>query len=223
MSNIEQIAMVPVEQLVEDLSVYPRFRVDDYHVSELAEALRAGAILPPCVVEAGTYRIVDGIHRKRAYARAGRSEVPCILRTYLSEADLFEEAMRLNAGHGRRLTAMDRRRCVLIAEELGLSLERISIALSATPEAIKKWAAQVAVDEVGRPVPVKRGLEPSTFWTKKQQQVNERWGGMQASFYARQLILYLRGGFYREGDQRLTQLLDELVDVWTEIRNRKSA
>lgn len=215
-----EIVMVPLERLVEDFKLYPRTQVQPPHVSQMAEALRAGEQLPPIVVEAETYRIVDGWHRKRAHEKAGLAEIACILRSYASEADLFEEAIRLNATHGRPLAAYERKRCIQIAQELGLSLERTAAALRIRPEAAVKMFERAPLDESGRVVAVKQGLPSVTPWTSRMQQVNEKYGGMQPTFYARQLILYLEGGFFRADNRRLAELLDQLCALWERVKQQ---
>ena len=53
------IDMVPLSQLVKDYTVYPRKDVFWQNVESLVEALRAGATLPPIIVDRATHRIVD--------------------------------------------------------------------------------------------------------------------------------------------------------------------
>ena len=56
-------------ELIEDFSIYPRNGVFDGHVHDLAEALRAGAALPPVVADSKSKRLTDGFHRVRSHVR----------------------------------------------------------------------------------------------------------------------------------------------------------
>lgn len=58
--------MVRVDKLVCDLTRYPRARVDLQHVERIADAIQAGASIPPVIVWKGRDRVVDGIHRVKA-------------------------------------------------------------------------------------------------------------------------------------------------------------
>ena len=96
---------VKATELVQDYDLYPRAQVDGYHVREIAEALEAGVSMPPVIAEKGTKRVVDGFHRIRAAQKihGATAKIEVVFKVYGSEAELFREAMRLNADHGRNL------------------------------------------------------------------------------------------------------------------------
>lgn len=58
--------MMHVSQLTFDQSVYPRSKPNTHTVERYADAMRAGDVFPPIVVETGTNKIVDGVHRWKA-------------------------------------------------------------------------------------------------------------------------------------------------------------
>lgn len=211
--------MVPIQRLVLDYTLYPRTQVQSVHVCALVEAILSGSALPPIVADEDSYRIVDGFHRYEAFKRLGIERVPCILKRFGSDADMFEEALRLNASHGRPLAPYERRRCAEIARELGLSLEKVADALHVRIETVSEWVRGFVPTQDGRHVPIKRGLQPSIPLTQIQQEVNEKWGGMNPLFYARQIIAYLEGGFYRQEQSALAKALDRIVQLWTEVKN----
>lgn len=214
--------MMPIEKLVEDFKLYPRTDVDEkVHVTNIAEAILAGVPIPPIVADVQSYRIVDGWHRKRAYQRLKYEAVPCILKQYDSEADMFEDAVRLNATHGRPLSMYERKRCIEIAQELGLSLERITKALAVRVELAEKWIATFATDSEGKVHAVKANLiSPSETWTRRVEEANRKWMGNPPAFLANQLLVYLEGGFFKPTDTKLAKLLDRLVEVWQEVKAR---
>jgi hypothetical protein len=137
---------VPLAQLLEDMSVYPRHTVDDVYVSQLAEALRAGANLPLVVAEASSKRIVDGWHRVRAYRKVLGAEgvIDVDLRTFKDEAELLLAAISMNAAHGRKLDRIDQVRSVLLAQEAGVAAPRIALALNITPARVETLRVRVA-------------------------------------------------------------------------------
>lgn len=131
-----KVVTMPLAELVEDMDVYPRHACDPLHVRSLADALEAGAKLPPIVADAKSKRVIDGWHRCRAHKLIYGPEcsVSVELRTYGSEAELIEDAVRMNAAHGRRLDRMDQARAVVMLERAGVSVSRIPIVLN-MPEA----------------------------------------------------------------------------------------
>lgn len=158
----EKPKLIPLASLVEDLSIYPRNRVDTTHVSDIIRALDAGVELPPIVAEVGSFRIVDGVHRSRAYRKkvGDAASVLVILRQYRDEAALFEDAVRLNAEHGRKLDRHDQTRIVLKFRELKVDDETIASALHVPTPAIQTLELRVVRNsDTGEAIPSKRGLE----------------------------------------------------------------
>lgn len=93
--------------IVIDLDIYPRKDVDAATVEKYAGAMGEGAVFPPIIVERGTGRLLDGLHRYRAYERAGievpepdQQEVPAGMTALLYAA-------HLQAKHGLPLEERD--------------------------------------------------------------------------------------------------------------------
>lgn len=123
---------IAISKLVLDMSVYPRMGVDEDHVFGLVEAYRCGVELPPPVVCGSSFRIVDGVHRIRALSNVGgcATEIEVLERFYRSDEELFLDAVRLNAKHGRALTTDDRRRVCGLADRLRVDLDKLATELS---------------------------------------------------------------------------------------------
>jgi len=211
------IKKVKLERLVLDYDFYPRTQVSDEHVANMREAILAGKEFPPIVVDAKSFRVVDGFHRYFAFKRLKLTEVSADVRNYRDEASMLEDAVRLNSDHGRPFHTQDRRRIILRAEELGLSRDWVAEVLGITRERVDRLAVQRAYF-AGEAVPLKRGLTSMAGQelTEKQRRANERWGGMNAAFYAKQLIIYLDSEFPVSGE--LAELLDLLAGIWSERR-----
>jgi ParB-like nuclease domain len=94
---------VPVSSLLSGLS--PRQHGEDpEHVRLLAQVPTP---LPPILVQRGTMRVIDGMHRLRAARMAGRETID--VRFFDgTEAEVLAAALKANTGHGLPLTLADR-------------------------------------------------------------------------------------------------------------------
>jgi ParB-like nuclease family protein len=82
----------------------PRLRgVDEAHVLVLVESAK----LPPILVHATTWRVIDGMHRVRAALLRGEDQIDARLFDG-TERDAFATAVRSNVHHGFPLTLADR-------------------------------------------------------------------------------------------------------------------
>lgn len=209
---------IEVSKLVLDYTVYPRHYVEEYNVNQLAEALRAGSEFPPVLVERGSFRVVDGFHRIPAYIKVYGLDVkiPCEVRAFESDVELFEEAAKRNVGHGRKLTSWDLKRCLSLAEDFEIEPEEIEKVLSITPktaERLRLGSARVGNGVTARrPVPLKntiRQMAGKTL-TKEQEETNEKLGGHAQLFYVNQLVMLIRSDLLDSGNERL---MEQLVDL----------
>jgi hypothetical protein len=60
---------IKVDAIVWDPSVYPREKWNTHTIDTYADALKGGAQFPPLVLEQGTNRLLDGVHRWKAYQK----------------------------------------------------------------------------------------------------------------------------------------------------------
>lgn len=220
-----KIATVPIASLVEDMSIYPRHAVDDSNVQSLALALESGCDLPPVIADEKSKRIVDGWHRVRAYKRVYGSgaAVPCELRKYASEAELIEDAIRLNASHGRRLDVMDQTRAILMLEQHGISPERIALSLHVTEKRVEKLRIRVARSNAPtnasvpgtKQVTLKRSVShmAGKTLTKEQAKAHESMPGTSFLLIARQLRVGIETKLVNMDDPKIAEELVRLHDV----------
>jgi hypothetical protein len=219
-----------VGELILDFNVYPRMSVDTQHISYMREALEAGGKFPPLVICAKTLRIVDGFHRHKLYLMAYGSdyEADVIEKSYKRDADLFADAMRLNAEHGRSLSRYDRAHCLLVAEKLTLSLDETAVALGMTVDKLTELrvnrVATLSVSGKGKgaAIPLKRTIAHMTgkTLTPAQAEVNDRLGGMNQLFYVNQLISLLEADLI---DRQNADLMKRLQVLRTLIGKVKVA
>lgn len=109
-----------VADLVWDQKLYPRHRVSQQHVSELARAMEGGHELPPIVCDATTRRIADGVHRWNAALQLEVEQIATEFKAYENEAALWHDAVLLNSSHGLAMTTYDRLKVIEISREFGL-------------------------------------------------------------------------------------------------------
>lgn len=121
-----------ISNIVFDASVYPRLSVDSDHVFNICESIKAGCQLPSIVVCEKTLRIVDGVHRLEALKRIIGSGgfITVIAKKYDDDSEMFCDAMRYNAKHGRNLSGDDRRHAAQLAAKLEIDIDRIAGSLS---------------------------------------------------------------------------------------------
>src|SRR5271170_6347676 len=100
---------IAVEDLVFDQSLYPRTKPSAHNIALIAEAMRAGVKFKPLVIEKKTKRIVDGVHRWKAWTHVhGKdSKIECELVTESDEGKLLAMSVDLNAEHGLQLAAFE--------------------------------------------------------------------------------------------------------------------
>lgn len=214
------VVKMNVSELIEDLDLYPRVQVDSQHAGYIADALRNGNELPPIVAESKGKRIIDGFHRVRAYRRVygDDHQIDVDLRTYRSEADMFADAMRLNASHGRCLTRVDRARCLLKAKQrFRMSLKTVSSILGMSVESVKaigegRVATNAATQEK---VPIKRTIQhvAGHELTDRQLEANSKLSGMEQAFYANQLIELIESDLLDMGNANLLERLEHLMQL----------
>jgi hypothetical protein len=217
---------VEVAKLILDFTLYPRCQVDSQHVSYMCESLKAGVELPPVVIDEASFRVIDGFHRVTAVKRfsGDTGKVTVIFKKYSSEQEMFSDAMRYNASHGRSLTQYDRSHCIIRAEELNIDEETLAKCLNVTVDKIGELR-RTRIGELKTStkakknarfkrqiIPLKRTIEHMAGLELTQSQVNanEKLGGMNQQFYINQLISLIENDLLNMSDERLMKRLEVL-------------
>ncbi len=135
-----------------DESIYPRSRVSAETISQYAEAMSLGDEFPPILVERGTGRILDGVHRWRASEVAGRDvdfvevDVP---EDFLCDVErntaLKLYALKLQMKHGDRCTRAEQK---AMAREIAKQNPRINQGavaeqIGVTQASISNWCSDI--------------------------------------------------------------------------------
>lgn len=224
---------MPIADLVLDFDFYPRSSVDKQHVHYMAEAISAGAELPPVIIDRKSKRVVDGFHRVRAYARlkGPKCKIEVVEKTYRDERQLFLDAMRYNANHGRMLSTYDRVHCLLRCDRLNIRTDDVASALNLTASAIETLRKERVGKLVGirkkngAPMPLKRtiGHMKGKVLSKEQWEANEQLGGMQQLFYVNQLLMLIDSDLLDKENEALMERLALLGKKISELSGALAA
>lgn len=213
----------PVVELIEDFSIYPRLQVNAQHVNNLAEALRAGAELPPILIDRKSKTIIDGFHRCRAHRKVYGNEcdITVLEKDFKNHGEMLLEAARVNFQHGRRMETADLVRCALLAKDLKVSEKSLALACNVRLERLKELTiARTAKSSDLQPMPIKRTFEhmAGATFTAEQQETNKHSSGMKQVFYVNQIISMIESDMLDSDDaglfarlKRLHELLDDLL------------
>jgi hypothetical protein len=212
---------VKCTELVLDFDLYPRQSVDSYHVNTIAEAMRAGNELPPVVIDRKSRRVVDGFHRIKARLRLDGNDatIEIIEKTYKNDAELFVDAVRYNAGHGRNLSACDRAHVLIRAEQLGIDTDAIAgvlhVRIDSAAELKAAHTARAGSLQSALAIPIKRTIRHMAGkpLTKDQVAANEKLGGMEQLFYVNQIVTLIESGLLDKKNDRLMAGLAKLHEL----------
>lgn len=94
----------PVNDVIFDVSIYPRAQWNARTVERYAEAIQAGETLPPIILEAGTGRLLDGVHRWKAHQQVGADTIEVEEHEVPAGVPAKLYAASLSARHGDRMT-----------------------------------------------------------------------------------------------------------------------
>ena len=211
-------------RLVLDYELYPRERIEPYNIGQMVEALKAGAKLPPIIVERNSLRVVDGFHRVRAYQKAygNDCDIPVKYQEYANDAEMFADSVRLNANHGRQLSNYDRAHCIAKAEALNLEPAVISSLLNMTLETLSEMKTERFATYKMQPQVLKRTAAhlAGKNLTDEEAEYNIKAGGMHQTFYINQVIAMLEADTadwanpkVTNGLKKLHRLIDEAIKV----------
>lgn len=205
-----QTRKVKASELIEDFSIYPRNCVFDGHVYDLAESIRSGAAMPPCVADAKTLRLTDGFHRRRAWVRVygDDAEIETMLVGFSTEADMVCDSIARNAAHGRRLTTADIARCATLGKKFRISRERLSGLLHVTRDRLTEIVGTRCASGPTRDVVLRRPMAhlADKRLTRAQESVADHVGGQTAMYHVNVLIKLIESKSLPDDENLLARL-----------------
>lgn len=200
----DTIVKMKTAELVEDFQLYPRSQVDGSHVAKIVHAMEAGEKMPPIVIDEKSKRIIDGWHRRRATIRihGDAAEIDVISRSYKDEAEMYVDAAKLNARHGKGITGAEETGAILKAQRLNIDLDIIASALGITQERAEK-ITQTKVGKVTvvygkkkkeEEIPLKRSVHHLKKLTQKQADAMSIYPGQPQVLLVKQLNALIETG-----------------------------
>jgi hypothetical protein len=218
------MAQVKLTDLVLDFDLYPRNGLSSPNINSIVDALEMGDPIPPIVADKESKRVVDGFHRYKAHQKLKREKIEVTWRNYKGDAEMFADAVRLNRQHGQPFDTYDLKRSVQRLLEFGLKPKDVSDIVRVPRNRIDVFVGEFAKGPGQRPVVVKGGLSSLRGRTINQAQVNvnEKYSGYQPAFHVNQLVALLKANIIPE-TVAFQEGMDELCDLWAQIRKKKSA
>jgi len=211
----------PIVLLSLDDTIHPRHSVSGANVALIKEAILAGIVMPPVLIDRATNKVIDGFHRVNAFRQLyGEDyEIEVTAKTYKDREAMLTDAMRLNVGRGADLTAWDRLRCVKLAEEVGMPITKLAGLLQWSPDRLVEYREnRTGLTIEGKKVELKRTLRRhlNKPLTKAQEDFNERAGGMNPLFYINQVVGLLETDLMPRDDHVVSRLKDLylLIEMW---------
>lgn len=213
---------VKLNDIVLDFSIYPRSEVSAANVKLIREAVETGATIPPIVLWRERMCPTDGFHRVRAARELEWETIDAELVDYADETEAFLDAIQRNRSHGLPLQRYDLQRAIARLQSAGYERDRIAEIVRIPVGSIEKIVTNFGETPSGGVVPIKRGLEHlrGTTLSKKAEAINDSYAGFPASFYAKQVRMFLESSPPISAELEAEMSL--LIDVWLKAE-KKSA
>lgn len=222
--------------IVFDESLFPR-DIDELHVASLVNALKAGAVFPPLILDSKSNRLVDGRHRLLAYQKSIIDEVYCELVEYQNDVEMAVDAVRRNVTHGKPLSQHDRMRAAARLDRYGATREMIARALCMPMDRLRAMldGRLVTVIQARRPdeparTPVEAVLKPALKHLARKGTINQRQfalndrlaGSSQVKMFD-DIIGIIETTSLDEESASVMERFDKLMTLCDSIRERRNS
>lgn len=138
----KQAEKISIQSIVVDKTIYPRKHMEKGLVAEYIELLKSGGSFKERIVlEEGTNRVLDGIHRLEAFKEIGATEIEIVFHKIPDGMPPIVYAAFLNSQHGLRLEKNEKKevaRAAIKANPL-YDLKALSEALSVSLRSVEIW------------------------------------------------------------------------------------
>jgi hypothetical protein len=216
-----QARLLKISELNFDPELYPRLKTSWLTAYQYAEAMKAGAIFPPITVGVfeGKPYVIDGWHRVEAKKLLNEEYISAYVRSFESKAEMFAEAVKLNAAHGRPLTTTEKVRVIDQLEKYGFQPIEISKIVGVPIDKISLFKARIIRLRDGTPIygkaitikaAEKAGGNPAAVDQSK-------FIGRDLTTMLQQIIEMIEGGIYPFEDKNIAELT---VKLYTLIKDK---
>jgi hypothetical protein len=215
----------PIASLVLDETIWPRHQLINANVAAMVEAIRVGMEMPPVLIDVKTSKVVDGFHRIHAYQRlyGENYQIPVTTKTYRNREAMVADAIATNADHGQRLTSWDVTRCLLLADEVGMPLDKLAGLLHWRADKLAAYReSRMGTTLDQRKLALKRSLRHrlNQPLNPDQEAANEKLSGMPPMFHVNQLVTLLETDLMPDDDHLAVRAahLAGLIGEWLATR-----
>lgn len=212
---------IPIARLSLNEAFYPRHSINSANMAQITEAILAGEVMPPVLVNRQTHEVVDGFHRVTAFEKlyGAEYEIDCDLKTYRTKAAMLADAISLNVGRGQDLTRWDHLRCQELAQEVGMPIDTLAKLLKWRPERFADYGERRTGTTLdGRKVALKRSLRHrlNKPLNPAQEEANKHISGQPALFHINEIITLLQTDLMPEEEHVATRLNEmcRMVQAW---------
>ena len=214
---------IKASELVMDFDLYPRRTIDAHNVAEIAQAMRLGVAMPAIVICKRSKRVVDGFHRLRAFIRVHgeKAKIECAEKMYKNDGEMFVDAVRYNAAHGRKLNTCDKAHCALKAHALKIDDDFMATAMHVEPAYLKDLRVDRSAVDGELRVPIKRTIShmAGQQLTKRQVIANDKLSGMNQVFYVNQIIELIEAKLLDKDNAELFERMAYLGELLAKMPN----
>ena len=200
--------------------------VNAIFVSRYRQAYRAGADMPPIVIDKKTRRIISGNHRYQAMVEEYGPDhsVDVVEKTFKTERERLEFFVKENATHGNALDGITKKRLSIALAAAGATPEEIASLFNVSVKRVENWGehgAFVVFGNAKKPklVPMKRGVEVPQGQTISELQYKEHIDadrGVKPVTIAAQLTRWIRNGWVAASDENVAAIkrLGNVIEAW---------
>lgn len=134
---------VKIEDIKTIEELYPRNEVDKKLVESYSMNLDE---LPPIVLSKNMI-LIDGQHRLMAHALAKKKEIDAEILDITDEKEIFREAIKRNAKHGKQFTIDEKRKLAKRLLKSGNKVKEIATDLAVSRQFVEKWTEKEREEE----------------------------------------------------------------------------
>lgn len=139
------VGNMAVDDVVIDQEVYPRHEFSIHTVDTYAEAMSSGDRFPPIVLEHGTNRLLDGMHRYQAFLKIGSTHLEVVYHEVPQGVPVKLYAASLSTKHGDRIKKEE---LVDVARETicanpDFSMKVVAQMLGVTRQTVGRWVGDI--------------------------------------------------------------------------------
>lgn len=219
--------ILKIDEIACDEKYYPRMKWGWHTAFSYSQAMKAGAVFPPievAIIRVGLrsrYYLVDGRHRIEANKMNGESHIQAIINSSITNLnDLFIEAVKRNAVHGRPFSVQEKVNIALkVKEEMSMGDLEISKLINVPLDKLTDFVATritntFSGEVISLKAPVKHfaGQEvPDDF-----NQVQDKFSEFSQLVMLRDLINLFEKDLINFGNRDIVNSLNRLVTLVNE-------